>query len=75
MSPPSLKANINERCCVIAAGESEAHIIGAEEADSGFQRATRKTYALYSKDLGMLKRIHVQQLGHSSSGELIMIVS
>lgn len=43
-------------------GESESHVIGAEESGAGFQRATRKTYVIYAKDLGSLKRILVQQL-------------
>lgn len=43
-------------------GESESHVIGAEESGAGFQRATRKTYVIYAKDLGALKRILVQQL-------------
>ena len=47
---------------IIADGESESHVIGAEETDAGFERATKKTYALYSRDLGQLKRILIQQL-------------
>jgi protein phosphatase PTC7 len=43
-------------------GESESHVIGAEESGAGFQRATRKTYVVYAKDLGSLKRILVQQM-------------
>lgn len=48
-------------------GESESHVIGAEETDSGFERATKKTYALYSRDLGQLKRILIQQLPSKSA--------
>lgn len=43
-------------------GRSESHVVGAEEDNSGFERATRKSYAIYSKDLGPLKRVLVQQL-------------
>jgi len=46
-------------------GETEKHVIGAEESGAGFERATRKTYVLYSKDLGNLKRVLVQQLAPS----------
>lgn len=46
-------------------GESEKHVIGAEGSGAGFERATRKTYVLYSKDLGNLKRVLVQQLAPS----------
>lgn len=56
-----------------ADGESESHVIGAEEADAGFERATHKTYAVYSRDLGRLRRVLVQQLapteGEAESGE------
>ena len=43
-------------------GESESHVIGAEESGAGFERATHKSYVIYSRDLGSLKRILVQQL-------------
>jgi protein phosphatase PTC7 len=46
-------------------GESESHVIGAEDSGGGFERATRKTYVLYSKDLGQLKRVHIQRLAPS----------
>jgi protein phosphatase PTC7 len=40
---------------------SESHIIGGEENQS-FERATRSQYVLYSKSLGRLKRIVIEQL-------------
>jgi hypothetical protein len=50
-----------------ADGESEVHIIGAEGDGAGFERAGRKTYVLYARELGALRRVHVQQLAASSS--------
>ena len=46
----------------VADGESESHVIGAEEAGAGFERATHKRYAVYSRDLGALKRVNICQL-------------
>jgi protein phosphatase PTC7 len=50
-------------------GHSESHVIGAEEADHGFARATRKTYYVYSKNLGALRRVHLQLGPNAGSSE------
>ncbi|KAL4419639.1 hypothetical protein ABPG77_008580 [Micractinium sp. CCAP 211/92] len=51
-------------------GESEPYLIGDSTAgeERGFERATRKSYALPSRHLGELQRVHVQQLPSSSDG-------
>ena len=40
---------------------SESHVIGGEESQA-FERATKSQYVLYSKSLGRLKRIVIEQL-------------
>jgi protein phosphatase PTC7 len=43
-------------------GASEAHLLGGADADAGFERGSRKAYALYCRDLGSLRRVEVEQL-------------
>ena len=51
--------------CVCVDGSSESHLIGGEKNQS-FDRATRAQYVLYSKSLGPLKRVLIEQLAGNS---------
>lgn len=47
-------------------GHSASHVIGAEEKCHGFERGSRKTYYIYSSNLGKLRRL-LLQLGPNGS--------
>lgn len=51
-------------------GHSESHLIGAEEKGQGFERGSRKTYYIYSSDLGKLRRLLLQLGPNGNSGSI-----
>lgn len=48
-------------------GDSEEFVFGDEEEGCGFDRGTKQKYTIFSKNLGKLCRLHVRQLGASTT--------
>lgn len=61
LSIPTSVGLITYMYLILSDGRSESHLIGGEKNQS-FDRATRAQYVLYSKSLGPLKRVLIQQL-------------
>eukprot|EP00887_Chlorella_sp_A99_P001051 scaffold14.g1051.t1 len=47
-------------------GQSDTFLLGDEGDSTGFEAATHKTFAVWSRELGTLKQVHVQQLTDES---------
>lgn len=74
---PYIRAQSRPCCPPTAGGESDPHTIGSgsEENDTslGFERATRQTYRIHSKDLGQLRRCAAPVLwGHACLGRVVV---
>jgi hypothetical protein len=50
-----------------ADGPTEQHVIGVEDDATGFERGSKRTYLIYARDLGQLKRVNVHQLAPTKS--------